>query len=157
MHGEVENRFGGDFQGLENWSALAGLEMVNPIPHGGAGNFHIPVRAVTGMHPVVGEEAGFQDFMGFGMRYAIVSGVLAARSLLEGKGYDMLWRRELEPPMWNSMVNRVIFGMLGNCGYRSVLQRNQPKHWDAHPCPVPCDHPTIFGIATGLQSEALTR
>ena len=112
---------------------LVGLEMVNPIPHGGAGNFRIPVRAVTGMHPVVGEEAGFQDFLwGFGMRYAILSGVLAARSLLEGKNYDLLWRRELWPPMWNSMVNRVIFAMLGNRGYRWILRKNQAQHWDAH-------------------------
>jgi len=112
---------------------LVGLEMVNPRPHGGAGNFRIPARAVTGEHPVAGEEAGFQDFLwGFGMRYAIVSGVLAARSLLEGKDYDLLWRRELEPQMWNSMVNRVIFGLLGNRGYRWVLRRNQTQHWDAH-------------------------
>jgi len=112
---------------------LAGLEMVNPVPHGGAGNFRIPARAVTGVHPVVGEEAGFQDFLwGFGMRYAIVSGVLAARSLLEGKDYDLLWRRELEPQMWSSMVNRVIFGLLGNRGYRWILRRNQTQHWDAH-------------------------
>lgn len=112
---------------------LAGLEMVNPRPHGGAGNFRIPVRAVTGVHPVVGEEAGFQDFLwGFGMRYAIVSGVLAARSLLEGKDYDLLWRRELEAQMWSSMVNRVIFGLLGNHGYRWVLRRNQTQRWDTH-------------------------
>lgn len=112
---------------------LAGLEMVNPIPHGGAGNFRIPTRAITGVHPVVGEEAGFQDFLwGFGMRYAIVSGVLAARSLLEGEDYDLLWRRELEPQMWSSMVNRAIFGLLGNRGYRWVLRRNQTQRWDAH-------------------------
>jgi len=111
---------------------LAGLEMVNPRPHGGAGNFRIPTHAITGVHPVVGEEAGFQDFLlGFGMRYAIVSGVLAARSLLEGKDYDQLWRQELEPQMWSSMVNRVIFGMLGNRGYRWILRRNQTQHWDA--------------------------
>lgn len=112
---------------------LVGLEMVNPRPHGGAGNFRIPVRAFTGIHTVVGEEAGFQDFLwGFGMRYAILSGVLAARSLLEGKDYDLLWRRELEPPMWNSMVNRAIFYMLGNRGYRWLLRKNQAQHWDAH-------------------------
>lgn len=112
---------------------LVGLEMVNPRPHGGAGNFRIPARAVTGVHPVVGEEAGFQDFLwGFGMRYAIVSGVLAARSLLEGKDYDLLWRQELEPPMWNSLVNRVIFAMLGNRGYRWLLRKNQAQRWDAH-------------------------
>ncbi len=112
---------------------LVGLEMLNPCPHGGAANFHIPARAVTGAHPVVGEEAGFQDFLwGFGMRYAIVSGVLAARSLLEGKDYDLLWRRELWPPMWSSMVNRVIFAMLGNRGYRWILQKNRVREWDVH-------------------------
>ncbi|MBK5204592.1 MAG: NAD(P)/FAD-dependent oxidoreductase [Polaromonas sp.] len=112
---------------------LAGLKMINPVAHGGVGNFHIPARAVTGVHPVAGEEAGFQDFLwGFGMRYAILSGVLAARSLLEGKDYDMLWRQELEPPMWNSMVNRALFGLLGNRGYRWLLQRSQTQRWDAH-------------------------
>lgn len=112
---------------------LVGLVMVNPRPHGGAGNFHIPARAVTGIHPVAGEEAGFQDFLwGFGMRYAILSGVLAARSLLEGKDYDMLWRQELESSMWNSMVNRAIFATLGNRGYRWILRKNQAQHWDAH-------------------------
>lgn len=112
---------------------LVGLEMVNAIPHGGAGNFRIPARAVTGVHPMVGEEAGFQDFLwGFGMRYAILSGMLAARSLLEGKDYDQLWRRELGAPMWNSMVNRAIFAALGNRGYRWILRKNQAQHWDAH-------------------------
>ena len=111
---------------------LVGLEMINPRPHGGAGNFRIPARAVTGVHPVVGEQAGFQDFLlGFGMRYAIVSGVLAARSLLEGKDYELLWRQELEPLMESSMINRVIFNMLGNRGYRWILRRNQMRRWDA--------------------------
>ncbi|MEW5757741.1 MAG: NAD(P)-binding protein [Pseudomonadota bacterium] len=112
---------------------LVGLEMVNPRPHGGAANFRIPARAVVGIHPVAGEEAGFQDFLwGFGMRYAIVSGVLAARSLLESMDYDALWRRELGPPMWNGMVNRAIFGVLGNRGYRWILRKNQAHHWDAY-------------------------
>jgi len=112
---------------------LVGLEMINPRSHGGAGNFRIPTRAVTGVHPMVGEEAGFQDFLfGFGMRYAFTSGVLAARSLLEDRNYDPLWRRELEPLMESSMVNRAVFNMLGNRGYRWILRRNQRHHWDAH-------------------------
>ena len=112
---------------------LAGLEMVNPRPHGGAGNFHIPASAVTGENRVAGEEAGFQDFLwGFGIRYAILSGVLAARSLLEGRDYDQLWRRELWPSLWNSMVNRAIFSLLGNRGYRWILRKNQTRGWDAH-------------------------
>lgn len=76
---------------------LVGLEMVNPRPYGGAGNFYIP-----------------------------------ARNLLQGKDYDLLWRRELEPTMWSSMVNRVIFDMLCNRGYRWILRRNQTHHWDVY-------------------------
>lgn len=118
---------------VEAFQRLVGLEMNNPRPHGGAGNFRIPERAVTGSHPVVGEQAGFQDFLwGFGMRYAMISGVLAARSLLEGEDYDALWRRELGPQLWNGQVNRAIFAALGNRGYRWFLRRNQTQHWDAH-------------------------
>lgn len=30
---------------------------------GGAGNFRIPARSITGVNPVAGEEAGCQDFL----------------------------------------------------------------------------------------------
>lgn len=112
---------------------LVGLNMVNPVAHGGVGNFHVPSSAVTGQHPVVGEQAGFQDFLwGFGMRYAILSGVLAARSVLQGKDYEALWRQELEPAMSSSIVNRALFNLLGNRGCRWILQRSQAQVWDAH-------------------------
>ena len=111
---------------------LVGLDMVNPVPHGGVGNFHTPSRAVTGQHPVVGEQAGFQDFLwGFGMRYAILSGVLAARSVLQGKNYEALWRQHLEPAMSSSIVNRALFDLLGNRGCRWILQASQARGWDA--------------------------
>ncbi len=118
---------------VEAFQDLVGLEMKNPRPHGGAGNFRIPGRAISGAHLVVGEQAGFQDFLwGFGMRFAMVSGVLAARSLLEGESYDELWRRELGPQLWNGQINRAIYAALGNRGYRWFLNRNQTRRWDAH-------------------------
>lgn len=102
---------------------LVGLRMANPCFHGGSGNFHIPVTAYSGVHPQVGEQAGFQDTLwGFGMRLAMMSGVLAARSLLTGANYDVLWRRELLPQMEISVVNRAIFSLLGNRGYRLFLR-----------------------------------
>lgn len=111
---------------------LVGLEMANSRPHGGAGNFHIPASAVSGVHPVAGEQAGFQDTLwGFGMRHAVESGVLAARSLLDGVNYDALWRPALGAQLWNGVVNRAIFGVLGNRGYRWVLKQNRAWHWDA--------------------------
>lgn len=118
---------------VEAFQRLVGLEMKNPRPHGGVGNFRIPARAVTGVHPVAGEQAGFQDFLwGFGMRYAMISGVLAARSLLQGEDYDRLWRMQLGSQLWNGQVNRAIFASLGNRGYRWFLRRNRTRRWDAH-------------------------
>lgn len=116
---------------------LVGLQMHNPRPHGGVGNFRIPVSAVSGRRPVVGEQAGFQDTLwGFGMRFAIFSGVLAARSLVEECDYDRLWRRELEPLLRVSFVNRAIYEALGNAGYAWFLRRQERRgdarhylHW----------------------------
>ena len=38
-----------------------GLEMGNPRPCGGFANFRLPRTALQGGHPVIGEQAGFQD------------------------------------------------------------------------------------------------
>lgn len=102
---------------------LVGLKMIDPRPHGGFGNFRIPDSALSGAHPLAGEHAGFQDTLwGFGMRLAIVSGVLAARSVLEGIDYDASWRRELAPWLQASVVNRVLYERCGNAGYAWLLR-----------------------------------
>ncbi len=107
---------------------LVGLEMKNPKPHGGSGNFRIPESAYSGSHPLVGEQAGFQDTLwGFGMRLAMMSGVLAAQSLLNGENYDALWQRELRPQMQTSVVNRALFELLGNRGYGWFLRSHIAK------------------------------
>ncbi|MDA3869173.1 MAG: FAD-dependent monooxygenase [Gammaproteobacteria bacterium] len=110
---------------------LVGLEMIDPRAHGGVGNFRVPGMARSGVHPVVGEQAGFQDTLwGFGMRAAITSGVLSARSLLEGSDYDRLWRQVLGELMTAGVVNRALYSLLGNRGYRWLL-RHQENHSDA--------------------------
>ena len=109
---------------VEAFRRLAGLEMRDARPHGGIGNFRVPASAQAGDRPVAGEEAGFQDALwGFGMRFAIRSGVLAARALLEGKDYDALWQRELQPWLATSIVNRALYSLLGNHGYAWFLRR----------------------------------
>lgn len=109
---------------VEAFRRLAGLEMRDPRPHGGVGNFRVPASAQAGERPVAGEEAGFQDALwGFGMRFAIRSGVLAARALIEGKDYDVLWQRELGPWLRTSIVNRSLYSLLGNRGYAWFVRR----------------------------------
>jgi len=108
---------------VEFFTEHVGLEMRNPEPFGGYANFRLPRTAVQGGHLVVGEQAGFQDALaGFGMRYALRSGILAARSLIEGVDYTQLWRTELMPLLRTGVSNRFIFSSLGDRGWRWVLR-----------------------------------
>ncbi len=108
---------------VERFRRLAGLRMRNERFHGGVGNFRVPASAVSGAHPIAGEQAGFQDALaGFGMRYAIESGVLAARALIGGTSYEAAWRERLKPAVESSVVNRAIYSMLGNRGYAWLLR-----------------------------------
>lgn len=72
----------------------------------------------------MGEHAGFQDALaGFGMRYALRSGLLAARSVLDGADYAELWRRQLLPTLQAGTVNRCIANLIGPWGRRYVVGR----------------------------------
>ena len=104
----------------------AGLRMRNERKFGGTGNFLVPRTIQKGDILFAGEAAGFQDALwGFGMRYAMLSGHLAARTLMEGKpeNYDRLWKRRLGGPMRTSIVNRYLFEKLGDSGYKRFLRK----------------------------------
>jgi len=102
----------------------AGLEMRNSRTFGGYGNVRLPTTAMQGGHPVVGEHAGFQDALaGFGMRYAIRSGVLAAQSILEGGDYTARWQAELGPWLKAGVVNRMVFNLAGEPGMKLAIRR----------------------------------
>jgi flavin-dependent dehydrogenase len=80
-------------------------------------NFHLKQRATSGDARFVGEAAGFQDYLfGLGIRYALTSGNLAARSILEDRDFDDLWRSELGAKQETSLVNRFLYEMGGNRG-----------------------------------------
>jgi flavin-dependent dehydrogenase len=130
---------------LSAFKRLVGLEMTNVLPHGGAGNFRIPRTGRSGIHLMVGEQAGFQDTLwGFGMRLAITSGVLAARSLIDGQDYDNSWNREIEDMMAMSVLNRAFYGMLGNRGYRWALRRLEKPASDARDVLHRYYRPSVF-------------
>ena len=100
-----------------------GLAMRNPRRFGGFANFRLPRAAVQGGHPVVGEQAGFQDALaGFGLRYALYSGVLAARSIIDGADYEGLWRRQLGPSLRVGITNRFLFNAVGPIGWKVAIR-----------------------------------
>ena len=109
---------------LETFQRLYPFQMKSPREFGGFGNFSIRPTAYHGGKLYVGEAAGFQDYLfGFGMRYAMSSGYLAAWSIIEGIDYDKLWKKELLPSLRATMVNRLTFEFIGNRGYKFLARR----------------------------------
>ncbi len=95
-------------------------------------NFHLKQRSTSGASLYVGEAAGFQDYLfGLGIRYALTSGNLAARSIIEGRDYDELWRSELLPKQETSLVNRFLYESGGNAGL-SMFVRQAAGSADFH-------------------------
>jgi flavin-dependent dehydrogenase len=93
-------------------------------------NFHLKLRATHGHARYVGEAAGFQDYLfGLGIRYALTSGYLAARSILEERDFDQLWQSELGAKQETSLVNRFLYETGGNFGL-SVFVRQAGRAKD---------------------------
>jgi flavin-dependent dehydrogenase len=95
-------------------------------------NFHLKHAATSNGARFVGEAAGFQDYLfGLGIRYALTSGSLAARSILEGRDYDELWKSELAAKQQTSLVNRFLYETGGNFGL-SMFVRQAARAKDFH-------------------------
>lgn len=110
---------------LDFFRAKVNLDMKNPRASGGAANFLYPRSARKGGLLYAGESAGFQDALwGFGMRYAILSGCLAAQALLADRPeeYDRLWRKRLGGLLRASLVNRYFYQRLSDRGYNTLLK-----------------------------------
>ena len=87
-------------------------------------NFHLKQGATNGHARFVGEAAGFQDYLfGLGIRYALTSGNLAARSILENRSFDDLWRSELGEKQETSLVNRFLYETGGNFGLAMFVRQ----------------------------------
>lgn len=101
-----------------------GLDIKNEKKFGSFGNFFIRDTQIHHKKLYIGESAGFQDCLwGFGMRYAILSGYLAAKSFIDGSDYDALWKRQLKPMLETSLINRYLFEKIGHAGYRYLTNK----------------------------------
>jgi flavin-dependent dehydrogenase len=95
-------------------------------------NFHLKRAATANGARFVGEAAGFQDYLfGLGIRYALTSGSLAARSILDDRDFDDLWKKELEKKQETSLVNRFLYESGGNFGL-SMFVRQAARAKDFH-------------------------
>ncbi|MFT5207330.1 MAG: flavin-dependent dehydrogenase [Candidatus Omnitrophota bacterium] len=94
---------------IERFSHLEGVD----IQRGGEANLYANFfLQKSGPSPVnfVGEAGGFQDYLfGFGMRYAVQSGTLAAKCLIEGKSFEKLSNQFLLKKQKISLWNRFFY------------------------------------------------
>ena len=128
-----------DFKKIDHYfdHSLAAAKALQPFeipPSARAGysymNFHLKERATSERSLFVGEAAGFQDYLfGLGIRYALTSGHLAARSILESRDFDELWTAELAKKQETSLVNRFLYEAGGNVGL-SVFVRQAARAKD---------------------------
>jgi len=73
-------------------------------------DFKLPKTAIKKGSLYIGEAAGFQDpFLGFGMKYAIQSGYLASKAIVEKINYDKLWKAEFEHEIRRLLSLRQLF------------------------------------------------
>lgn len=71
----------------------------------------------------VGEAAGLIDGLwGFGIKYAMISGYLAAQSIIENKNYNQLVKKTLFSPLIASLVNRWYYKCLNRGSYQLILR-----------------------------------
>ena len=115
---------------------------------GGRGDFSLPDRYIHEGRYYVGEAGGLQDFMwGFGMRYAITSGILAAKSIMNEFDYEKEVRIRLIPLVRVSAINRFLMNRFGDRGFKLVAKywmRHQKRRGDGLPFMKWIYQPGIF-------------
>jgi flavin-dependent dehydrogenase len=108
---------------ISRFKDLLGMQIRNARYFGGHGDFDLTRSLIVEHRRYVGEAAGFQDYLfGFGIRYAMLSGYLAAKSIIEGSSYDKLCRDSFRSWLRTSLVNRYCYKFLGQSGYDMLVR-----------------------------------
>ncbi|MEM3030352.1 MAG: NAD(P)/FAD-dependent oxidoreductase [Candidatus Micrarchaeia archaeon] len=118
-------RIGAYFEnGVKRLQEKLGFEIRRPKEQANFVSFYIPRRLAIGGKLVAGEAAGFQDFLfGFGLRYAIESGWMAAAHLAGEEDYERAARERIFHFLEAGVANRFLFELLGNKGYEWLAGR----------------------------------
>ena len=115
-------------EAIQRFQKLYKFSIKNPQYFGGQANLGFVMDRDK---IYIGEAGGFQDgFLGFGMRYAFLSGYLAAQSILKARNYKEAaknyWQvieKEIYPLLKTSIVNRFIYEFFTNKTYKWLLKK----------------------------------
>jgi flavin-dependent dehydrogenase len=100
--------------------AISGATRVNDFS--GSGHFNVPKSAFHKYKYFIGGAAGFVDpARGFGVKYAILSGLLAAKSIISDLNYDDLWKKEFESELIEGYGRRLLLDSLKPLDYEKFV------------------------------------
>lgn len=152
-----------------------GISVRNPRPVGGLGHVRADGEWLAGCAPRVGEAAGLQDFLwGFGIRLAMQSGALAARSLMQATDYHALAEARFGPTLRNGAINRwlweragggdyaLVRGLLRAAGAGRVLRTlHRDQWWHRLLAPIArrslaSRYPAVFGVSASKNDSKPT-
>lgn len=106
--------------------SMVNLDMQEPKRVGGVGSFSTKNVFKKGRTLFVGEAAGLQDFLwGFGMRYAVTSGFLAAKSILANEDYERTVKRHFNRKLRASVTNRYLWEKFSENRYSSIVSNGR--------------------------------
>jgi len=100
------------------------INMKNVKGAGGVGCFSLERNYVSENRKnlYVGESAGLQDVLwGFGMRFALESGNLAAKSIIENEDYGKLAEQKFSRRIMAGMVNRYLWEKFDKKAYTFII------------------------------------
>jgi flavin-dependent dehydrogenase len=107
---------------LKTYTRFLDLEIKNPQKIGGVGNFSTRNIYVENGRLYIGEAAGLQDLLwGFGIKNAIKSGYLAAKSIISGDDYQETSRKYFNYKLKASLVNRFLWEKFATNNYSLIL------------------------------------
>ena len=102
---------------------ILNLNMYKVKEFGGYCNFYLERDYVRDGNIFTGESAGLQDYLlMFGLRYAITSGYIAAKSIVNNGDYSRMINNRFSKQLRISLVNRFLFEKIGNRGYKFVIR-----------------------------------
>jgi flavin-dependent dehydrogenase len=115
-YGKLEAQFE---KSVNRFRQIADFDIVDARPGYSYMNFFLHSSSERGRARYAGEAGGFQDYLfGLGIRYALGSGHLAARSIVENVPFDQLWRERFLTGMQSSVSSRLLYEALGKHGLR---------------------------------------
>ncbi|MFN8670493.1 MAG: NAD(P)-binding protein [Candidatus Sericytochromatia bacterium] len=109
---------------INNVKKIFDIEMLDIKKFGTYGSFSTNNIYKKENKLYIGEAAGLQDFLfGFGLRYAFLSGFLAAKSIIENKDYPEMANNYFSDTIKASLVNRFLYEKLDNNKYDFMINK----------------------------------